>query len=91
LWAQRAGRIPTAPPGVFSLGRWVTPLAAAGVAWAVLVIVVLTVPSVNHTTGYYTAGAFAIGVLWWLLVLRRRLNNGHAGPPELAAVARATT
>jgi hypothetical protein len=66
-------------------------VAAVGAAWAALVIVVLTVPAVNHTTGYYTAGAFAIGALWWVLALRRRLNHGHAGPPESIAVARATT
>jgi amino acid transporter len=88
--AHRAGRIPEAPPGVFTLGRWMGPVAAVGMAWAALVIIVLTVPSVNHTTAYYTAGAFAIGALWWALVLRRRLNHGHAGPPELAAGARAT-
>ena len=89
--AERAGRIPDAPPGVFNLGRWVGPVAAVGAAWAALVIVVLTVPAVNHTTAYYTAGAFAIGALWWVLALRRRLNHGHAGPPESIAVARATT
>jgi len=89
--AQRAGRIPDAPPHVFSLGRWVLPVTAVGATWAALVIVVLTVPEVNHTTAYYTAGAFAIGALWWALALRGRLNEGQAGPPEVIAAARGTT
>jgi amino acid transporter len=83
--AQRAGRIPEAPEGVFNLGRWVTPLAVVGAVWAVVVIVVLTVPEVNNSTAYTTAGALVLGALWWLLVLRRRLNAGTAGPPDLVA------
>jgi amino acid transporter len=84
--AQRAGRIPDAPDGVFSLGRWLTPLAAVGAIWALVVIIVLTVPSVNNTTAYYTAGALALGALWWVLVLRQRLNAGTAGPPDVVGV-----
>jgi amino acid transporter len=83
LLARRAGRIPDAVPGVFDLGRWLTPVAAVGAAWALVVIVVLTVPKDNNTTAYTTAGALAIGALWWLLVLRRRLNAGTAGPPDV--------
>jgi amino acid transporter len=81
--AQRRGRIPEAPEGVFDLGRWLTPMAFIGAVWAFAVIVVLTVPEVNNTTAYTTAGALALGALWWLLVLRRRLNAGTAGPPDL--------
>ena len=81
--AQRSGRIPSAPEGVFDLGRWLTPMAAVGAVWAGVVIVVLTVPSANNTTAYITAGALAFGALWWLLVLRHRLNAGTAGPPDV--------
>jgi amino acid transporter len=84
--AKRAGRIPDAPEGVFDLGRWLTPMAVIGAAWAVVVIVVLTVPSVNNTTAYTTAGALALGALWWLLVLRRRINAGLAGPPDVVGL-----
>lgn len=84
--AKRAGRIPEAPEGVFDLGRWLTPMAVIGAAWAVVVIVVLTVPSVNNTTAYTTAGALALGALWWLLVLRRRINAGLAGPPDVVGL-----
>jgi hypothetical protein len=66
---------------VFNLGRWVV----VGALWGVLVIVVLTVPDVNNSTAYTTAGAPVLGALWWLLVLRRRLNAGTAGPPDLVA------
>jgi amino acid transporter len=86
LIARRSGRIPDAPTGVFNLGRWLTPMAAVGAFWALLVIVVLTVPKVNNTTAYYTAGALVIGALWWLLVLRHRLNAGTAGPPDVVGV-----
>jgi amino acid transporter len=84
--AKRAGRIPDAPEGVFDLGRWLTPMAVIGAAWALVVIVVLTVPSVNNTTAYTTAGALALGALWWLLVLRRRINAGLAGPPDVVGL-----
>jgi amino acid transporter len=83
LVAKRLGRIPEAPPGVFDLGRWLVPIAVVGVLWTLVVIVVLTVPSVNNTTAYYTAGAVAIGAVWWLVALRGRLNAGTAGPPQL--------
>jgi amino acid transporter len=82
LFAQRTGRIPEGPPGAFNLGPWLVPTAIAGLLWAVVVIVTLTLPKVNHTTAYYTAGALTIGALWWALVLRHRINAGHAGPPE---------
>lgn len=68
---------------MFDLGRWLTPMAAVGAVWAGVVIVVLTVPSANNTTAYITAGALAFGALWWLLVLRHRLNAGTAGPPDV--------
>jgi amino acid transporter len=86
--AQRAGRIPEAPAGVFDLGRWVTPLATVGAVWAAAVIVTLTVPNVNNTTAYYTAGAMALGALWWAVALRRRINAGIAGPPEVVDARR---
>jgi amino acid transporter len=84
--AQRAGRIPEAPEGVFDLGRWLTPMALIGAVWALVVIVVLTVPAVNNTTAYTTAGALALGALWWLLVLRRRIDAGKAGPPDVVGL-----
>jgi amino acid transporter len=86
--AQRAGRIPDAPDGVFNLGRWVIPLATIGAIWAAIVIVTLTVPKVNNTTAYYTAGAMALGVAWWAVALRRRINAGVAGPPGVVEVRR---
>jgi amino acid transporter len=82
LRASRNGRIPEAPPGVFGLGRWLRPVALAGIVWTVLVIATLTIPEVNNTTAYYTAGAMALGAVWWLAALRRRIDAGEAGPPQ---------
>ncbi|MCW2986703.1 MAG: Urea carboxylase-related amino acid permease [Conexibacter sp.] len=87
LFAQRRGRIPAAPEGVFGLGRWLVPTAGLGVAWTVVVIVTLTVPKVNNTTAYYFAGAVAIGALWWAVALRGRLARGEAGPPDVVGAA----
>jgi amino acid transporter len=88
LIARRAGRIPEAPDGVFDLGRWVTPMATIGAIWAAVVIVTLTVPAVNNTTAYYTAGAMGLGVVWWAVALRRRINAGLAGPPDVIEARR---
>jgi amino acid transporter len=83
LYAQRRGRIPDAPEGVFGLGRWLVPTASFGVVWTLVVIVTLTIPKVNNTTAYYFIGAIAIGALWWVVALRRKLNIGEAGPPDI--------
>jgi len=81
---HRSGRIPAAPPGVFGLGRWLMPTLFVGLVWVAVVIVVLTVPEVNNTTALTVAIAVAVGFLWWVAVLRRRLNEGTSGPPRAA-------
>jgi len=79
--AHRKGRIPSAPAGVFDLGRWLWPTLVVGLVWATVVIAVLTIPQVNNQTAVTTVIAIAFGLLWWLVSLRRRLNAGTAGPP----------
>jgi amino acid transporter len=79
--AHRKGRVPAAPAGVFDLGRWLWPMIVAGLVWCAAVIVVLTVPKVNNETAVTVVIAVAIGLVWWLASLRRRINAGTAGPP----------
>ncbi|MFE4667567.1 amino acid permease [Streptomyces sp. NPDC056716] len=78
--AHRKGRIPEAPQGVFSLGRWLWPTLVVGLLWCGAVIVVLTVPEVNNQTALTVVAGIALGFLWWLFGLRRRIDSGRAGP-----------
>jgi hypothetical protein len=75
--------IPDAPAGYYSLGRWLRPVCAIFIAWAVVVIACLVAPSGNRVIGLYVAGFEVAGLLWWLAALRRRLRAGTAGPVEL--------
>lgn len=79
LWAQSRGRLPETYPGGFGLGRWLKPLAAVGVVFAVIIVIDETVPTANHITAEYTGGALFLGLLWWLLYLRPRLSAGKVG------------
>ncbi|KUL44655.1 amino acid permease [Streptomyces violaceusniger] len=82
--AHRKGRIPSAPEGVFSLGRWLWPTLVVGLVWCATVIVVLTVPDENNQTALTVVVGVGLGFVWWLLGLRRRINTGQAGPPAAA-------
>ncbi|MDQ0472184.1 APC family permease [Labrys wisconsinensis] len=81
--AWRAGRIPEAPAGTFSLGRWLVPTIFAGLAWTLCVVATFTLPEESHPAAIVTLVVLAIGTLWWALVLRKRLSAGTAGPPDL--------
>lgn len=86
LWAAGRGRIPEGLPGGFDLGRWLRPVAAAGLVFALVIITNMVLPESGRTAILYFLGAEAIGLLWFLLVLRRRLRDGTAGP-SLAPLA----
>jgi amino acid transporter len=79
LWAHSRGRLPETYPGGFGLGRWLVPIAAVGVVFAIIIVIDETVPTANHITAEYAAGALILGLLWWLLYLRRRLMAGEVG------------
>lgn len=79
LWAHSHKRLPETYEGGFSLGRWLVPLACVGIVFAIIIVIDQTVPGVNHITAEYTGGALVLGVLWWLLYLRPRLNKGEVG------------
>ena len=78
--AYRNGRMPDAPNGVFSLGRWLLPMIVLGGLWALAVILTLSVPEESHTGAITTGITLAVGALWWVVSLRGRLNAGTAGP-----------
>ncbi|MBB4683487.1 APC family permease [Amycolatopsis jiangsuensis] len=88
--ASRRGRIPAARPGVFDLGRWLNPIVVLGLLWCAAVVTALTVPEDNRQNAITAAVVLGVGFLWWVLVLRRRLKNGEAGPPTARPTAHDT-
>jgi len=89
LFAHRKGRIPAVEKGYFDLGRWLVPVSVAALCYTVIVALMMTLPVVNHVSGEYFLVIQAVGVLWFVVALRRRLRRGEAGPghgsAELAA------
>jgi hypothetical protein len=81
LVGHRRGRIPDAP-GYFTLGRSLQALIWTGIGYTAIAIIALTLPSVNHISAEYSAGAMAIGIIWWLVYLRRRITAKAVGPAE---------
>jgi amino acid transporter len=81
LIGRKKRTIPDAPKGYFNLGKWLVPLAVVGLAWAAVIIVNGTVPSANHVAAEYFFFALVIGVIWWAVYLRGKINRGEAGPP----------
>lgn len=80
LYAHRNGRIPEAEPGYFSMGRWLVPGTIVALCYAIGVALMMTLPVVNHVAGEYFLVVEAVGVVWFLAVLARRLRRGEAGP-----------
>jgi amino acid transporter len=86
LIGDHKGRIPEAN-GTFSLGRWLRPTAIGAIGYTVIVILALTLPGVNHVSAEYSVGAMAIGVIWWAVYLRPKLNSNQIGPFRLTGGA----
>ncbi|MDP9026699.1 MAG: amino acid permease, partial [Actinomycetota bacterium] len=80
LIARRTGRIPAPEPGTFDLGRARVPVLIIGLVLFVLVDLALIFLPVFAGNAVVFAGVVALGAVWWLLVLRRRLKAGEAGP-----------
>jgi amino acid transporter len=80
LYAHRQGRIPAAEPGYFSMGKWLVPGTIVALCYAILVALMMTLPVVNHVAGEYFLVVEAVGLVWFLAVLARRLDRGQAGP-----------
>jgi amino acid transporter len=79
ILATRRGAL--AGASTFSLGNWATPIRWIAFIWTVLVVVELTVPTANQQTALMAGVFFVIAAVWYLFVLRGRLNSGEAGTP----------
>lgn len=82
----RAGTIPDALPGHFSLGRWLIPVALLGLTWCAATILAYTLPAVNRYVDGYFAVALGIGALftayaWWAV------RTGRASFPRTGGEA----
>lgn len=78
--AARKGRIPAPEPGTFDLGRWRMPVLVLGLVLFLIVETALLFLPAFAGNGAVFASIVAIGAAWWLVVLRRRIATGDAGP-----------
>jgi amino acid transporter len=74
-------------PGSFHLGRWAQPVIWLVLAWCVLVMLCLSLPSPFHGSDKVIGGGAVVAALWYFLALQRRLRNGTAGPAPIERVA----
>jgi amino acid transporter len=80
IMASRRGSLSRA--SAFGLGRWAAPIRWLALLWTVLVVVELTVPAANQQTALMAGVFILLAAVWYVLVLRRRLNSGNAGVPQ---------
>lgn len=76
-------------PGAFNLGRAGRPLMVVGLIWIVSALAVLTIPPDFHGAVEVVLGATVLGILWDVLVLRRRIRRGEAGVPRFVDTVKA--
>jgi hypothetical protein len=84
LISHRLGRLPADDDGHFSMGKWLIPGTWVALVWCLLVMLMMTLPAGNQIAGQYFVYIEALGALWFVLVLWRRLRNGTAGPNRAA-------
>ena len=66
-------------PGAFHLGRWAVPVFVASLAWLVVAILALSLPSDFHGADKYVVGGIVLAAIWWAVGLRPRLQRHTAG------------
>ena len=79
ILAANRGRL--AAKSSFDLGSWANVIRWVALIWSVLVILVLTIPTANQQTALMAGVFFVIAAVWYVLVLRGRINQGSAGVP----------
>jgi amino acid transporter len=65
--------------GGFNLGKWGFPLMIIGLVWVITALLVLTLPAIFHGAVRVVFGGLLIAFLWWILVLRGRIQRKVAG------------
>lgn len=86
-YVARRHRYPVQEGG-YSLGRLDLPVAVGAVAWSVLLLVWLVVPSANHKSDLIALGIFVSGAVWWLclrLFAPDRLRTPQAQAAEVGS------
>jgi amino acid transporter len=79
VYSHLNNRIPEGQPGHFSLGRWFLPVALTAVVYSGGVIFIALAPQEGHVAAKYLLGAEIVGLLWYLLYLRRQISGRAAG------------
>jgi amino acid transporter len=74
-------------PGVFSLGRWAWPVIGFVLAYTVLIMFVLAVPSPFHASDKFIGYGFGLALLWYVAALVWRLKRGTAGVKPIEELA----
>lgn len=88
LWALRKRSLAEYRiAGAFDLGRWTGPIAVIAMVWSLFAILLLTLPEAIRVNGAYAIGALVVGAIWYVLVLRGRINAGTAGAARVAPLA----
>jgi amino acid transporter len=65
----------------FDLGSAAQLIRGIALVWSILVIGILTIPTANNQTALTAGGFFVLAALWYVFVLRGRLQRGEAGVP----------
>ncbi|GGO86167.1 amino acid permease [Nocardioides phosphati] len=84
LVADARGNFPPTEPGFFDLGRWRRPLHIIGLLAFSGFMAALTLLPDFRPNVIPLAALMVLGTGWWLLVLRRRIARGDAGPRSRA-------
>ena len=77
---HKRGTIPPGEPGYFDISSKIPTLTIVGMIWAVIVVLCMTLPAGSHAVAKMWIYFELAAVLWYLLVLRKRLKDGTAGP-----------
>jgi amino acid transporter len=70
-------------PGAFDLGVWAKPVMYAALAWTIIALAVLMIPSTFWSADIVVAVVLIVATVWYFAALRGRLARGEAGVRQL--------